>query len=111
MNAREGLRAYLPNNAPTPVLLSYATILTFVSCLTLAHANLRSVPHLIIGYIPFVVGGVTMWLCAKAHQRSSHRTAVVVYTILLAPFAFFFPVAWIYLFYMEATGQYHGPYP
>ena len=112
MNARQGLRGCLLNNAPTPVLLSYATILTFA--LYPAMPLLQSLlgpPGLIMGYLPFGVGASAMWLCFVAHHRSKHRRAVIIYMFLLAPFAFYYPVIWIYLLYTEATGQYHGPYP
>jgi hypothetical protein len=114
MNARRGLRGYLPNNASTPVLLAYASVLALAPYP--AMLLLRRVPGLdphsfIVGDSPVVAGCITMGLCSKARQKSNRRTAMMVYTVLLALFAFYYPIAWIYFLYMTATGQYHGPYP
>ncbi len=63
------------------------------------------------GYFPLLLGFVSMWLCFKARNEAVHKGLVLLYAIVLAPFAFSYP-AWLLILWVGyASGRYHGPMP
>lgn len=96
----------------TPLLLSCATIIALVSFLSARvfdPKNLNS--QLAVGYLPIALGCVCMWLCFRARKRAKHKRAVLLYTALLAPFAFSYPAWLAFLCFEYASGRYTGPMP
>ena len=67
--------------------------------------------ELLTGYLPFVLGPVSVWLCLKARKRAKHKALILACTFLLAPIAFSYPAWTIYLWFMWVTGRYSGPMP
>lgn len=64
-----------------------------------------------VGYMPVLLGCISMWLCYRAYRRATRKKLVVAYAVLLAPFAFSYPAWIVFLWMMFATGRYKGPMP
>ncbi|HEX5226318.1 MAG TPA: hypothetical protein VFW44_01350 [Bryobacteraceae bacterium] len=92
-------------------LLIAATCLAAISLsLDLLISARALVTEILLGYAPILLGSVAMWLCLQARRTAQHKTAVLLYTILLAPFAFSYPawLAFVWIWY-RAGGS--GPFP
>lgn len=66
---------------------------------------------LIFAYIPLLFGSVAMLLCVLALLKSKRKSLVLVYTVVLAPFAFSYPAWIIILWVLYTSGGYKGPMP
>jgi hypothetical protein len=61
--------------------------------------------ELIFAYFPLLFGGAAMALCILAINRAAHKRLVVLYAVILAPFAFRYSV-WmiiVWILYAAAT--------
>jgi len=67
--------------------------------------------EVLLGYVPILLGSLSMWLCFKARARAIHKAWVLAYTILLAPFAFSYPAWLLFIWALYKSGRYHGPMP
>jgi len=97
-------------------LLSYATLVGGASFLPHPVAadafQLRSLnSDLIEGYTMLGLGCISMYLCYKAWRRSRHRWLVLLYAVILAPFAFSLPASLAFIWIAYATCHYTGPMP
>ena len=72
-------------------LLALATTFAIVSLGLLLALPLSGKFATIFGWLPIFLGCVTMWLCWRARRVARHKTAVLIYAILLVPFAFSYP--------------------
>ena len=90
-------------------LASAVAILSLFSHDILKPTNLYT--QVAFGYTPLVLGCLSLWLCLKAHRKAKHKKVVLIYTILLAPFAFSYPVWFLFIWVMYTSGNYHGPMP
>jgi hypothetical protein len=52
-----------------------------------------------------------MALCVLAINRAAHKRLVVLYAVILAPFAFAYPAWMIVLWILYTSGSYHGAMP
>jgi hypothetical protein len=83
-------------------LLVAATVLSLVSLglfFVLLPSGQMSKP--LVALLPILLGCVSMWLCWRARRAARHKIAVIVYAIVLAPFAFSYPAG---LALLWATG-------
>jgi hypothetical protein len=62
-------------------------------------------------FLPFVLCGASMLLCLRARQRAQRKRLVLVYAVVLAPFAFSYPAWILFLFVLYVSGRYTGPMP
>ena len=69
------------------------------------------VMELIVGYFPLLLGCVAMALCVLALNKAAHKRLVILYAVILAPFAFSYPAWLIILWILYASGRYTGPMP
>jgi hypothetical protein len=95
-----------------PVLLACATAIGILSLFS--HGIVSATPLVVWiedGYVPLVLGGLSMLLCFVARQRTRHKRLVVAYAVLLAPFAFSYPAWMLFLWVMCASGKLAGPWP
>jgi hypothetical protein len=98
--------------ADSAVLLVGATavaVLSFLFHMITRQSSLLS--EAVWGYFPVLLGSVSMWLCFKARKEAIHKGFVLLYAILLAPFAFSYPAWLLILWALYASGRYHGPMP
>jgi len=72
-------------------LLVMATAVSIISLSSLLVLLPAGKIGTIFGLLPILLGGITMWLCWRARRVAHHKTAVLIYTILLAPVAFSYP--------------------
>jgi len=96
---------------PAVWLLVAATVLSAVSLFFQAIVGARRlITETFLGYLPILLGCISMWLCWRAHQKARRKTLVLCYSILLAPFAFSYPawIAFLYVWYRSGGG---GPFP
>jgi hypothetical protein len=102
----------VPNNSSPFALLIYAALIAAVS---FSFGFLPdSIPELTaIGliYLGGLLGLYSMLLCREAHSRASNKRSILLYSILLAPFAFGLPTWWLYFLGVLLSGHYHGPMP
>jgi pilus assembly protein TadC len=66
---------------------------------------------LVAGYGSLTLGFLSMYLCFKAWRASRRRWLVLLYSVMLAPFAFSLPAWLAFIWVMHATGRYSGPMP
>jgi hypothetical protein len=103
--------ATIPRDASPSLLLCSATA---VSAVSFSFGFLPELPELaMLGLFCLlgILGCLSMWLCWKAYQKAAHRRSVLLYAILLAPFAFSIPAWWIGIFAMMLSSHYSGPFP
>ncbi|MGA3028090.1 MAG: hypothetical protein ABSF98_25345 [Bryobacteraceae bacterium] len=108
-----------PQHALTcPLLLTCATAIGLLSLsapiwlarmFTLVFA--RGSVSTTASFLPFVLGGASMLLCLRARQRAQRKRLVLVYAVVLAPFAFSYPAWILFLFVLYVSGRYTGPMP
>lgn len=98
--------------AESPVLIALASAL---AVLTLFSPNICKPTNLFTelacGYTPLLLGCLSLWLCMKARRKAKHKKLVVLYTVILLPFAFGYPVWLLFIWIMYRYGNYHGPMP
>jgi hypothetical protein len=94
------------------ILLAAATVISAVSFFFHDIAKGQTLgAEAILGYAPVVMGAIAMALCIRARKKTVHKRLVVLYAVLLAPFAFSYP-AWIaFLWIVYISGRYKGPMP
>jgi hypothetical protein len=96
----------------TAVLLITATIISTLSfSFHLLAPTERPVMESIFAYLPLLFGGVAIGLCVRAINKASHKRLVMVYTVILAPFAFSHPAWMIILWILYTSGHYKGAMP
>lgn len=98
-------------NRPTGLLSSAAAIAAVSLFFEPVIRPQRLFAQVVLGYIPVLLGCISMWLCIRASKRSNHKRIVFLYAIVLAPFAFAYPVWWALLYIAYVTGRYNGPTP
>ncbi len=94
------------------MLIALATVLAGLSLFShdiLRPTNLNT--QLAFGYIPVILGCVCLWLCIKARTKAKHKNLVLLYTVLILPFAFSYPAWLFFIWIMYASGKYNGPMP
>ena len=92
-------------------LLGSATVLSLVSlCFPFFVQPKSLIAQILIGYIPILLGCIAMWLCLRARKKARHKALVILYAILLAPFAFYYPVA-VALAWASYVSGGRGPFP
>ena len=67
--------------------------------------------EVVLAYVPILFGILAMWLCLRARAGSEHKALVLTYTIVIAPFAFSYPVWLLFIWVMYRFGHYRGPMP
>lgn len=97
------------NSRQVVLLLGSATFVAAMSVLLLTRVHGR-IAEIVLGYVPIPLGCISMWLCWRARQKARHKTLVLCYAILLAPFAFSYP-AWILFIYVWFRSGGGGPFP
>jgi hypothetical protein len=65
----------------------------------------------VLGYVPILLGFLSIWLCCRAWARATHKTLVLVYAVVLTPFAFSYPAWLLVIWVLYKSGNYHGPLP
>jgi hypothetical protein len=108
INAREVSRGRFGPGA----LLFFAVALSAISFSLGAIIDPRSLgAQMIAGYIPLILGGLSMYLCAKSWKAAKHPRLILLSAVLLAPFAFGYPAWFLVAGISYALGRYHGPMP
>jgi hypothetical protein len=98
--------------ATTPVLLTLATVIALISLFLHTIIEPKGLgSEAVIGYVPVLLGCVSMWLCVRARRNTKHKGLVLSYTLFLAPFAFSYPAWIVFLWLTYASGKYSGPMP
>jgi hypothetical protein len=93
-------------------LLASATAVAIVSFYFFALVKPNGLTEeVFLGYIPVMLGGVSMWLCLRARKKAARKRLVLSYAIVLAPFAFNYPASLLILWLLYVSGRYHGPMP
>jgi hypothetical protein len=107
-----GRVSQLRNGANGAGMLLAATALAAISFAFHMIVRNRSVgTEAILGYVPVLLGCICMWLCFRAHRSAVHKRLILLYAVILAPFAFSYP-AWVLILWVEyISGRYHGPLP
>jgi len=95
---------------PAFLPLASATALSVFSLFLLTLVHTGPIAELALGYVPILLGAVAMWLCWRARKAARHKTAVLLYTIFLAPFAFSYPAWMAFVWAWYAVGG-KGPFP
>ena len=95
---------------PVVWLLGLATGLSAISLFFHIFIGPGLATETVLGYTPILFGCVSMWLCWRARQKAQHKTVILLYSILLAPFAFSYP-AWIVFIYVWYRAGGSGPFP
>ncbi len=92
-------------------LLVTATVLASLSFFFIL-LPIRSLPAQVgFGYLPLLLGCASLWLCLKARKRAKHKVLVIVYSVMLAPFAFSYPAWLLIVWILYSSGHYNGPMP
>jgi hypothetical protein len=91
-------------------LLDAATALSALSLFFHLFIGQGLIAQAVFGYVPILLGFIVLWLCWRARGRTRHKTAVVLYAIFLAPFAFSYP-AWIFFIWVWYRAGAQGPLP
>jgi hypothetical protein len=65
---------------------------------------------ILLGYIPILLGCISMSLCWRAHKQARHKALVLCYAVLLAPLAFYYPFASALVWASYISGG-SGPFP
>jgi hypothetical protein len=98
--------------ASPSLLLIVATGIAAVSLFLHLLAPARTLgTEVALGYVPFLLGCAAMWLCIEARRNTTHKLPVLLYTIVLAPFAFSYPAWMIFIWILYISGRYRGPMP
>lgn len=99
--------------ASANALLGFATAIAVVSFFSnnIWSINRSLLTDALLGYVPILCGLVCMWLCFQARKKTYHKRLVLMYAILLAPFAFCYPAWFLILWILYGSGAYRGPMP
>jgi hypothetical protein len=94
------------------LLIAGATLVAVVSFLShLIVPSKTLLSDLALGYVPILLGCVSMLLCDRARRRTTHRRLVTLYAVIISPFAFSYPAWILILWILYAPGRYNGSMP